>query len=64
MTETTFKETYKWLTENGWKKINIGEYLIEKKLKKHQTSRIGTNGFFKLIKSNKQIKKLEEENEA
>jgi hypothetical protein len=54
--DTTFQEVYKLLEENGWKRIEVDEYILEKRDRKHHTARIGLYGFFKLKKSNKQIK--------
>lgn len=45
----TFKEIFKFLEENGWERINVVEYSIQKKAKR-ETARIGNFGFFKLKK--------------
>lgn len=50
--ETTFKETYKFLQTHGWKRITLAQYCLEKREKKFQTARIGIRGYFKLRKSN------------
>jgi len=54
--ETTFKDTFNWLENNGWIKIPREKYSKEKKQRKHQTARVGDMGFFKLKKSNEEIK--------
>ena len=53
--ETTFKETYEWLLNNGWCRITAKEYNKEKKIKKYYTARIGKWAFFRLKKSIKEI---------
>lgn len=54
--ETTFQETSDFLETHGWERISSVQYVQEKFENKHQTARIGSKCFFKLKKSNEEIK--------
>jgi hypothetical protein len=55
--EPTFQETYKLLEKQGWEKISPSIYKGEKATRKHQTARVGLQGFFRLKVSNEELKK-------
>lgn len=55
--ESTFKETREWLISHGWEKIGLRAYILEKKLKKRHTARIGVGDYFRLKKTKEEIEK-------
>jgi len=56
MTLSIFKQTEEYLCNHGWEKINKTTYSDLKLNRKNETARIGRFTFFKLKKSNEQIK--------
>jgi len=58
--EATFKDTFNYLATHGWTKLSLIEYIQEKQAKKYQTARVGRYGYFRLNKSDEEIRKAKE----